>query len=78
MPNGVSLCIEVNNVGGLIWALAVVITGDSAIFQPFDPFGRTEDFIVQGNVELGNLSIVDNKVLRGLLKSGFVMLDTIL
>ena len=56
MPIHVSLCIQVDNVRGLIRALALVITGDSAIFRPLDPLGGTVDSITEGNVEVGFLT----------------------
>ena len=78
MPNHVSLCIEVNNVRGLIRALAIMISSNSAIFQSLNPFGRAEDSIIQGNVEVGNLSIIDDVALEGLLEVILVVLDMIL
>jgi hypothetical protein len=50
-----------------------MVSGDSAVFHSFDPFGGAEDSIAQGNVEVGNLSVVDDKALRSFLKAGFVV-----
>ena len=50
-----------------------MIPGDSAIFSSFDPFGEVEDSIAQGNVELWDLSIINDKSLKGLLECSFVM-----
>ena len=78
MPNRVSLCIEINDIRGLIWALAFVKAGDSAVFQPLDPFSRAEDSIAQGNVELGNLPVVDDVSFQGSFKLVLVVFDMIL
>ena len=78
MPNRVSLCIQINDIGGLIQALAIMVAGHSTIFKPLDPFGRAEDSITQGNVEVGDLSAVDDEALRSFLEAGFVMQDVIL
>jgi hypothetical protein len=45
MPDPVSLCIPIDNVRGLIQAMAIIITSDSTIFKSFDPLGRAEDSI---------------------------------
>jgi hypothetical protein len=37
MPNRISLCIQIDNVRGLIWALLLVEPGDSTVFQLLDP-----------------------------------------
>ena len=58
MLNCVSLHIQIDNVRGLIRALALVITGNSAIFQPLDPFGRMVDSIAEGNIEVGYLPVI--------------------
>ena len=65
MPNHVSLCIEVNNVWGLIRALAFMETGNSAIIQPLDPLHRMMDSVTQGNIELGYLSVIDDVAVGG-------------
>jgi hypothetical protein len=77
MPNCVSLHIQVNNVRVLIRALALVVAGNSAIFQPLDPFGRMVDPIAKGNVEVGHLPIILNIAIGGPLECIFVVLNTI-
>ena len=78
MPNHVSLRIQINNVRGLIRALALVVTSDSAIFQPLDPFGRTVDPITKRNVEVGHSPIILNVAIGGLLECVFIVLDMIM
>ena len=73
MPNCVSLHIQINNIWGLIGALALVIAGDSAVFQSFDPFGRVVDSITQGDVEVRHLPFVDNVAIGGPLELVFVV-----
>jgi hypothetical protein len=77
MPNCVSLHIQIDNVRGLIRALAIVVTSDSAVIQPFDPLGRTVDLVAQRNVEMGHSPIVLNVAIRGSVKHIFVVLDTV-
>ena len=72
MPNCVSLCIKVNNVWGLIRALAFIEAGNSAVVQPLDPFGGALDSVAQGNVEVGYLPIIDNIAIRGSFELVFV------
>jgi hypothetical protein len=71
MPNHVSLCIQVDNMRELIRALALMITGDSAIFQPLDPLGRTVDSIAEGDVKVGHLPVVLDVAVRGSFKLVF-------
>ena len=54
-------------------ALALVIAGDSAVFQSFDPFGRVVDSITQGDVEVRHLPFVDNVAIGGPLELVFVV-----
>jgi hypothetical protein len=58
MPNRVSLCIQVDNIRGLIRALVHVKSGDMSIFQLFDPFCWFEDPVAQGDVEVGHLPLI--------------------
>ena len=78
MPNHVSLRIQVDNVRGLIQALTLMITGDSAIFQPLDPLGGMVDPIAKGNVEVGHTPIVFNIAVGGLLECVFIVLNMIM
>ena len=78
MPNHISLCIQINNIWGLIRALALMITGDPAIFQPLDPFGRAVDSIAQGDVEVGDVSLVGNVAIRGSFELIFIVLNMVM
>ena len=51
--------------------------GNSAVVQPLDPFGGTVDSVAQGNVELGNLPIVDDVAIGGLFKLVFIVLNAV-
>ena len=77
MSNHVSLCIQVDNMRGLIRALAIVITGDPAVFQPFDPFGGAENSITNGDVEVGHLSIVLDVAIWGSVECILVVLNMV-
>ena len=77
MPHRVSLCIQVDNMRGLIRALGLVISGDPSIIQPFDPFGWVEDSIAKGNVEVGDLSVVFLIAVGRSVKYIFIMLNTV-
>ena len=50
-----------------------MVSGDPAVFLSFDPFGGAEDSIAQRNVEVGDLSIVNDKAFRSFLEIGFVV-----
>ena len=78
MPNCVSLCIQVYNVRGLIRALALMITSNSAVLQPFDPFGGTMDSIAKGDVKVGHSPIIDDIAIRGPFKVVFIVLDMVM
>jgi hypothetical protein len=78
MPNCVSLHIQIDNMRGLIRALALMVTCDPAIFQPLDPLGRMVDSISEGNVEVGYLPIILDVAIRGSFKLVFIMLDMIM
>ena len=77
MPNHVSLCKQIDNIRGLNRALALMITGDSAIFQPFDPFGGTVDPVAKGDVEVGYLPVILDVAVGGPVECTFIMLDTV-
>jgi hypothetical protein len=51
--------------------------GNSAVVQLLDPFGGMVDSIAQGNVELGDLSLIDDVAIRGLLELVFVVLNMV-
>ena len=78
MPNHIRLCIQINNMRGLIRALALMITGDSAIFQPLDPLGQTVDSITEGDIKVGYLPIVFNIAVRGPFKHVFIVFDLVM
>ena len=78
MPNRVSLYIQVDNVRGLIRALALVITSNSAIFQPFDPFGRMIDSIAKGDIELGYSPVILDVAIGGSFECVFIVLNTVM
>ena len=77
MPNHVSLHIQVDNVRGLIRALTLVVTSDSAIFQPLDPLGGMVNSITKGNVEVRHSPIVLDIAVGGLLELVFIMLNVV-
>ena len=77
MPNRVSLCIQVDNIRGLIRALLFMEPGDSTVFNLLDPFCWLEDSISQGNEEVGDLPIVFNVPVGGAFKYVFVVFDPI-
>ena len=77
MPNCVSLSMQVDNMRELIRAPALVIAGNSAVFQPLDPFGRTVDSITEGNKEVGYLPVIVDVAIGGSVECIFVVLDTI-
>ena len=77
VPHCVSLCIQINNMRGLIRALSVMVAGNLAIFQPFDPFGGVEDSIADGDVEVGYLPIILDITVRGSVKCVLIVLDMV-
>ena len=77
MPNCVSLSMQVDNMRELIRAPALVIAGNSAVFQPLDPFGRTVDSITEGNIEVGYLPVIVDVAIGGSFKCVLVVLDTV-
>ena len=78
MPNCVSLCIQINSVRGLIRALALMVTSDSAIFQPLDPLGRVVDSVTEGNVEVGYSPVIFDVAIWGPFKCVFVVLNAVM
>ena len=78
MPNCVSLRIQVHNMRGLIRALALMVTGDPAVFQSLDPLGRMVDSITKGNVEVGHSSIIGDIAVGGPVELVFIVLDTVM
>ena len=77
MPNCVSLRIQVDNMRGLIGALALMIASNSAIFQPLDPFGRMVDSVTEGDVEVGDLAIIGDVSIGGLVELAFVVFNVV-
>jgi hypothetical protein len=73
----VSLCIQIDNVRGLIGALHVVVAGDLAIFQSLNPLGGAKDSITDGDVEVMYSPIVLNIAIGGSVKHVFVVLDMV-
>jgi hypothetical protein len=78
MPNCVSLRIQVDNVRGLIRALAFMITSDSAVFQTLNPFGGAVDSVAERNVKVGYSPIVLDVAIRGPVEHVFIVLDTVM
>jgi hypothetical protein len=78
MPICVSLHIQVNNMRGLIQALLIMVSGNSSIFQLFDPLGWTEDSITEGDVEVGYLSVVLDVPVGGLFEYILVVFDAVM
>ena len=78
MPNRVSLCIQIDNVRGLIRALALVITSDSAIFQPFDPLGGTMDSIAEGDVKVGYSPVIFDIAIGGPFKHISIVFNVVM
>jgi hypothetical protein len=77
MPNHVSLRIQINDVRGLIQALDFMEASDSAVVQSLDPFGRLVNSVAQGNVKLGDLSVVGNVTVGGSFELVFIVFDAI-
>ena len=62
---------------GLIRALGVVVSGNSPIIQPFDPFGWAEDSITEGNVEMGDSSVILFIAIGRLVECVLLVLDAV-
>jgi hypothetical protein len=77
MPNCISLCIQVDNIRGLIRALVCVESGDASIFQLFDPFCWLEDSFAQRNVEVGHPPLVVNVAIWGSFEDVFIVFDSV-
>ena len=77
MPNRVSLCIQIDNVRGLIQALLLMEPGDSTVFKLFDPLCQLEDSVAQGNEEVGNLPIVLDVSVGGAFEYVLVVFDPV-
>jgi hypothetical protein len=77
MPNRVSLCIQIDNIRGLIRALVHMESGDASIFQLFDPFCWFEDSVAQRDVEVGHLPLVVDVAIWGSFEDVFVMFDSV-
>ena len=77
MPNRVSLCIQIDNIRGLIRALLLVEPGDSTVFKLFDPLCRLEDSIAQGNEEVGNSPVVFDVSVGGVFEYVFIVFDPV-
>jgi hypothetical protein len=77
MPNRVSLCIQIDNIGGLIRALLLVKPGDLAVFKLLDPLCWFEDSLAQGNEEVGDLPVVFEVSVGGVFEYVFIMFDPV-
>ena len=77
MPNRVSLCIQINNIGGLIRALLLVEPSDSAVFELFDPLRWFEDSIAQRDEEVGNSPVVFDVPVGGAFEYVLVVFDPV-
>ena len=78
VPNHVGLCIQIDNIGGLIWALLLVEARDSTVLELLDPFRRFEDSVTQGNEELGDSPIVFDVSIGGAFKYVFIVFDPVM
>ena len=77
MPNRVSLCIQIDNIGGLIRALVRMKPGDASIFELLDPLRWLEDSVTQRDEEVGDSSFVFNVAIRGAFEYVLVMFDSV-
>ena len=78
MPNRVSLCIQIDNIGGLIRALLLMEPSDSAVFELLDPLCWFEDSIAQGNEEVGDSPIVFDVSVGGTFEYVFIVFDPVM
>jgi hypothetical protein len=78
MPNCVSLCIQIDNIRGLIRALLLVEPSDLAIFKLLDPLCQLEDSLAQGNEEVGDSPVVFSVSVGGMFKYVFIMFDPVM
>ena len=77
MPNRVSLCIQIDNIRGLIRALLLMEPGNLTVFDLFDPLCRLEDSVAQGNEEVGDSPIVFDVSVGGAFEYVFVVFDPV-
>ena len=77
MPNRVSLCIQIDNVRGLIRALVRMESGDMPVFELLDPLGRFVDPVAQRDEEMGDSSVVFNVPVGGAFEYVFIVLDSV-
>ena len=77
MPNHVSLCIQIDNIRGLIRALLLMEPGDSTVFELFDPLCWLEDFVAQGNEEVGDSPVVLDVSIGGTFEYVFIVFDLV-
>jgi hypothetical protein len=77
MPNRVSLCIQIDNIRGLIRALLFVESRDSAVFELFDPLHWFEDSIAQRDEEVGNSPVIFNVSIGGAFEYVLVVFDPV-
>ena len=78
MPNRVSLCIQIDNIRGLIWALLLMEPGNSTVFELFDPLCQLEDSVTQGNEEMGDSPVIFDVSVGGAFKYVFVVFDLVM
>jgi hypothetical protein len=62
---------------GLIWALLFMVSGDSSVFQLFNPFGQAEDSITKGDVKVGYSPIVLDISVGSSLEYVFVVFNMV-
>ena len=77
MPHHISLCIQIDNIRGLIRALVRVKPGDTSIFQLFDPFCQFEDPVTQGDIKVGHPPLVVDVAVWGPFEDVFVVFDSV-
>ena len=54
-----------------------MIAGNSAVFQPLDPFGRVENSVTDGNVEVGYSPVVLDITIGGSVERVFIVLNMV-
>jgi hypothetical protein len=77
MPHRVSLCVQINNVRGLIRALSVVVAGNPTVLQPLDPFGGVENSIADGDVKVGYSPVVLDITIGGSVECVLIVPDMV-
>ena len=78
MPNRVSLCIQIDNIRGLIRALLLMEPGNSTVFELFDPLCRFEDFVAQGNEEVRDSPVIFDVSVGGTFEYVFIVFDPVM